>query len=171
MSPSLRRSLPFALGVLLILAAVPAGYLLLLREPPAPVAPVRLVEPGRAPVALRLGELSGAVEVRRGGAWMQARPGELLRVTDAVRTLAGGSALLLGGPSLEVRMTPGCSGKYWRRNSANGRSPMKHMPVLSFFSATASPALRAISRTSLFASSPSGISTSARSAAATACRK
>ncbi|HET9452542.1 MAG TPA: hypothetical protein VFO83_16750 [Aggregicoccus sp.] len=107
MSPSLRRSLPFALGVLLILAALPVAYLLLLREPPPPAAAVPLPALPRAAVELRLGELSGAVEVRRGGVWTQARPGELLRVTDAVRTLAGGSALLVGGPALEVRMTPG----------------------------------------------------------------
>ena len=42
-------------------------------------------------------------------------------------------------------MTPGSSGRYRRRNSANGRSPMKQMPVLSFFSAMASPAARASS--------------------------
>ncbi len=55
---------------------------------------------------------------------------------------------------------PGDAGRYWRRNSANGRSPMKQMPVLSFFSATGRPALRAISRTSDLSRSPSGNSTS-----------
>ncbi|MBF5044225.1 FecR domain-containing protein [Aggregicoccus sp. 17bor-14] len=106
-SASPRRNLRFILGVLLILAALPAGYLLLLREPPPPaVVPPAAVAPPQA-VELRIGELSGAVEVRRGGAWMPARAGELLRVTDAVRTGPGASALLVGGPSLEVKMTPG----------------------------------------------------------------
>jgi hypothetical protein len=107
MSSSSRRSLPFVLGVLLILAALPVGYALLLREPPAPVAPLQPEAPPRQAVELRLGEVRGAVEVRRGGVWSPAQPGAPLRVTDAVRTRAGGSALLVGGPSLEVRMTPG----------------------------------------------------------------
>jgi len=106
MASALRRSLPFALGVLLILAALPAGYLLLLREPPAPVAPAPTAVRPQA-VELRLGELEGLVEVRRGEVWRPAQPGEPLQVSDVVRTRAGATALLVGGPSLEVRMTPG----------------------------------------------------------------
>ncbi len=41
----------------------------------------------------------------------------------------------------------GVSSMYWRRNSRNGRSPMKQMPVLSGLSNTGRPAQRARSRT------------------------
>ena len=57
------------------------------------------------------------------------------------------------------------------RNSANGRSPMKQMPVLSFLSNTGSASSRAMRRTSAFCSEPIGNSVRASACEGIACRK
>ncbi|OJH37045.1 hypothetical protein [Cystobacter ferrugineus] len=118
-SRSRRRRAPFLIGLLAILTALPVGYFLFLHEAPAP-APVSMPAPAPkvstpppAPepprlVELKLQEIRGTVEVRRGGGeWRGASVGEALRASDAVRTLAGSYAVLIGGEAVEVRMEPG----------------------------------------------------------------
>lgn len=110
-----RRSVPFLLGLVAILAALPLGYFLFLHQPPAPPPPPpRVVEaprpaapPEKRPVSLKLEEVRGTVEVRRGGQWRAASVGEALRPSDAVRTLEGSYAVLIGGEAVEVRMEAG----------------------------------------------------------------
>ncbi|PTL85244.1 hypothetical protein [Vitiosangium sp. GDMCC 1.1324] len=114
---SRRRSAPFLLGLVVILAALPLGYFLFLHQPPVPPSPPpppRVVEapppatpPVKRPVHLKLEEIRGTVEVRRGGAWRTASAGESLRPSDAVRTLEGSYAVLIGGEAVEVRMEAG----------------------------------------------------------------
>lgn len=110
-----RRSAPFLLGLVAILAALPLGYFLFLHQPPAPPPPPpRVVEaprpatpPQKGPVSLKLEEVRGTVEVRRGGEWRAASAGEALRPSDTVRTLKGSYAVLIGGEAVEVRMDEG----------------------------------------------------------------
>jgi hypothetical protein len=110
-----RRSAPFLLGLIAILAALPLGYFLFLHQPPAPPPPPpRVVEaprpvapPDKGPVNLKLEEIRGTVEVRRGGQWRAASVGVALRPSDAVRTLEGSYAVLIGGEAVEVRMEAG----------------------------------------------------------------
>ena len=110
------RTAPFLLGLVAILAALPLGYFLFLREPPPPPAPPpppveakRPVEKPaeRAPLALKLEKIEGTVEVRRGGTWRAAVEQESLQASDTVRTRDGSYAILLGGKALEVRMEEG----------------------------------------------------------------
>ncbi|RJS24895.1 hypothetical protein DRW03_07095 [Corallococcus sp. H22C18031201] len=110
-APPTRRPILFLLGLVLILAALPVGWFVFLREPPAPPPPpppppvARPVE--KKPVQLEVGELTGTVEVRHGGgSWEPARPGVALHPSDAVRTLEGGSVVLLGNESVEVHLEP-----------------------------------------------------------------
>lgn len=112
---SRRRSAPFVLGLIAILAALPLGYFLFLHQPPVPSpppphvveAPHPVTPPVKGPVQLKLEEIRGTVQVRRGGEWRTARVGESLRPSDAVRTLEGSYAVLIGGEAVEVRMEAG----------------------------------------------------------------
>ncbi|QRK05562.1 hypothetical protein JQX13_36200 [Archangium violaceum] len=113
---SSRRSAPFLIGLVAILAALPLGYFLFLHQPPAPPPPPppRVVEapgptlpPVKRPESLTLEEIRGTVQVRRGGEWRAASVGEALRPSDAVRTLDGAYAVLIGGEAVEVRMDAG----------------------------------------------------------------
>ncbi|MFL5356242.1 hypothetical protein [Archangium sp.] len=112
---SSRRSAPFLLGLVAILAALPLGYFLFLHQPPAPPPPPpRVVEaphpvapPKKGPVSLKLETVRGTVEVRRGEQWRAASAGEALRPSDTVRTQEGSYAVLIGGEAVEVRMEPG----------------------------------------------------------------
>ncbi len=112
---SRRRSTPFLLGLIAILAALPLGYFLFLHEPPAPppppvveAPPVRPQEEPKRPAELKLEEVSGTVEVRRGaGEWRPVKAGEALRPSDSVRTLHGSYAVVINGEAVEVRMDAG----------------------------------------------------------------
>jgi len=119
---SSRRRAPFLIGLVAILLALPLGYFLFLEPPaattpPPPPAPeVRPDVPAAVPVTpavkrlaeLRLEEVRGTVEVRRGGGeWRGASVGEALRASDTVRTLDGAYAVLIGGEAVEIRMEPG----------------------------------------------------------------
>ncbi|HEX8818282.1 MAG TPA: hypothetical protein VF794_00015 [Archangium sp.] len=108
-----RRSTPFLIGLVAILAALPLGYFLFLHQPPPP-PPRPVVEappappPKKGPVQLTLEEVRGTVEVRHGtGEWRAASAGEALRPSDAVRTRDGSYAVLIGGEAVEVRMEAG----------------------------------------------------------------
>jgi hypothetical protein len=110
-SRKLRRQTPFLLGLALILAALPVGWFVFLREPPPP-PPAPVVKAAAAPeekarpVDLELSEVTGTVEVRHGGEWVPAKAGVRLRPTDAVRTRDGSYAVLIGGEAVQVRMDP-----------------------------------------------------------------
>lgn len=114
-STSSRRSAwPFYALIALILLALPAGYYLFLARPdapPPPPPPPPKVEPvveAPKPVELRLAEVQGTVELRRpDGTWAPASKGDSLKSSDAVRTLDGSVAVLVGGEAWEVRMEPG----------------------------------------------------------------
>jgi len=108
-----RRSTPFLIGLVAILAALPLGYFLFLHQPPSPPPPP-VVEapttppPEKRPVQLDLKEVRGTVEVRRGkGEWRAVSVGEALRPSDAVRTQDGSYAVLIGGEAVEIRMEAG----------------------------------------------------------------
>lgn len=112
-----RRSAPFLIGLIAILAALPLGYFLFLHQPPAPSppstppapeAPPPEAPPEKRPMALKLEEIRGTVEVRRGGGqWRTASVGEALQPSDAVRTREGAYAVIIGGEAVEVRMEAG----------------------------------------------------------------
>lgn len=116
-----RRSAPFILGLLAILAALPLGYSFFLAPPPtpptpppAPVVDIPTPHPTPAPLpapqvpkalSLKLQHFEGTVEVRRGGGeWNTAHPDEDLRTSDAVRTLENSSADLIGGEAVKIHM-------------------------------------------------------------------
>ena len=110
---SRRRQVPFLVGLVLILAALPVGWFVFLRElppptrPPAPVPPVAAATVKKA-VELELSEIEGLVEVRHGaGEWTPATKGMALRATDVVRTGDGAYAVLVNGEAVEVRMAAG----------------------------------------------------------------
>lgn len=112
--PTKRSSLPFALGLVAILAILPLAWWLFLREPPpAPLPPPVPVQAARdaGPAAreLKLAEVSGTVEVRRGldGGWEPAAPGTRLAPSDGVRTTNGSYAVLVGDEYWEVKIEPG----------------------------------------------------------------
>lgn len=107
-----RRQTPFVLGLVLILAALPLGWLAFLREPPPPPPPPAPVaaapEEQPRPAELRLHEVKGSVEVRHGnGEWGPAQVGSALRPSDTVRTSSGSYAVLIGGEAVQVRMESG----------------------------------------------------------------
>ncbi|ADO72577.1 FecR family protein [Stigmatella aurantiaca] len=113
-SQNVRRQAPFLLGLALILAALPIGYFVFLREPPPPPVrvppppPVVEVPPPSKPVQLSLQKVEGTVEVRRGkGAWEVAQPGAALHPSDAVRTQAASSAVIIGDEAVEVLVGAG----------------------------------------------------------------
>ncbi|MCY1303608.1 hypothetical protein D3C84_1142620 [compost metagenome] len=70
-----------------------------------------------------------------------------------------------------VWISPGWAGRYCLRKSVKRRSPMKQMPVESFFFAVARPYFSAIARTAGFSSSPTGNRVRAICSPPTACRK
>jgi hypothetical protein len=109
-----RSSLPFALGLLAILAIIPLAWLLLLREPPPPPLPPippPVIRSDAGPLAreLELADVSGIVEIHRGldGGWEPAAPGAKLSPSDGVRTANGSHAVLVGDEYWEVKMEPG----------------------------------------------------------------
>jgi hypothetical protein len=110
MSPRVR----FALILLAIVAMVPLAWWLFLSEPakPPPLVvppPVAVVDAGPKAVEIRLGEVKGTVQIRRGadGTWQDAKPGDPLLPSDGVRTSDGSYAVLVGGETWEVKMEPG----------------------------------------------------------------
>lgn len=109
-----RSSLPFVLGLVAILAIIPLAWWLFLREPPpAPLtpkpSPVVVADAGPQARELKLAEVSGSVEIRRGldGGWEPAAPGTKLSPSDGVRTANGSYAVLVGDEYWEVKMEPG----------------------------------------------------------------
>src|SRR3954452_12224018 len=110
MSPRTR----FTLLLIAIAAMVPLAWWLFLAEPPpkplvlVPQA-LAVVDAGPRPVEIRLGELNGTVQIRRGldGGWQDAKPGDALLPSDGVRTTDGSYAVLVGGETWEVKMEPG----------------------------------------------------------------
>lgn len=91
--------------MLALLALIPAAYFLFLGKVAPPPPPPPAPPPPPKPLALKLEQLSGAVEIRRGDqAWEKAAVGDALAASDAVRTPEGGSATLVGGDAYEVRM-------------------------------------------------------------------
>ncbi|NTX01910.1 FecR domain-containing protein [Myxococcus sp. CA040A] len=109
-----RRQTPFFVGLALILAALPLGWFIFLREPPPPPPPpAPPVVSAPAPVVpkameLELTEVTGTVEVKEGdGTWRTASVGMALRRHDKVRTNDGSYAVLIGGEAVEFRMDPG----------------------------------------------------------------
>lgn len=108
-----RRQTPFLVGLLLILAALPAGWFIFLRQPPPPPPPPApvVVAPApeeKKPLELEITEVSGTVEVLHSdGTWRAATVGTALRQNEKVRTQDGSYAMLIGGEAVEVRMDPG----------------------------------------------------------------
>lgn len=99
--------------VALILLALPAGWYLFLSRPelppPPPPPPVAVTAPEVAqPVELKVSQVEGTVEVRRAdGTWTPVSEGASLQRSDAVRTLDGSVAVLVGGEAYEIRMEAG----------------------------------------------------------------
>lgn len=111
MSTDRRGSRSFYVLVALILLALPVGWFVFLSRPELPPAPppppVPVVEAPKA-VELKIAEVQGTVEVRQpDGTWAAVEQGASLKDSDAVRTLDGSVAVLVGGESWEVRMEPG----------------------------------------------------------------
>ena len=108
-----RRQAPFLVGLLLILAALPAGWFIFLREPPPPPPPpappvVQQASAEQKPLQLEITEVSGTVEVLHSdGTWREATAGTPLRQNEKVRTQDGSYAMIIGGEAVEVRMDPG----------------------------------------------------------------
>lgn len=119
-----RANRTFIVLTLATLALVPLGYVLLLRDAPiekpilprAPLRPVALavpaaivppVDPARALDDLRLTEVTGKVEVRRGAGTFEAvSVGAILRPDDALR-VGDGRAKLAAGGFYELDAEPG----------------------------------------------------------------
>lgn len=102
------------IGLVLILLSVPAAWWLFLREepppPPPPPKPAAVVpDAGKKAAELKLGEVQGTVEIRKGvdGGWVSAKQGDLLSPNDGVRTKDGSYAVVVGGELWEVRMESG----------------------------------------------------------------
>lgn len=108
-----RRQAPFLVGLVLILAALPVGWFVFLRQPPPPPPPppepVVVAAPAeKKPLELEITEVSGTVEVLgTNGDWHAAKVGTALRRNEKVRTQDGSYAMLIGGEAVEVRMDPG----------------------------------------------------------------
>ncbi|AKQ65541.1 hypothetical protein A176_002453 [Myxococcus hansupus] len=107
-----RRQAPFLIGLVLILAALPVGWFVFLRQPPPPPPPPVAPPVAAAPVAprqlqLELTQVSGKVEVwNTDGSWREASVGMALRQDERVRTDDGSYAKLIGGESVEVNIDP-----------------------------------------------------------------
>ena len=105
----------FAALLIAIAAMVPLAWWLFLSEPASqpPLVkvqpPLQVVDAGARPVEIRLGELTGSVQIRHGldGGWQDAKPGDALLPSDGVRTTDGSYAVLVGGETWEVKMEPG----------------------------------------------------------------
>ncbi len=105
----------FVIALGLIVALVPLGWWLFLSEPPPPPVPVAVEPPpevrdaGPRRLAVTLGEVTGAVELRRGAdaGWEPAKAGDVLSPSDGVRTGDGSSAVLVGEASWDVKLEPG----------------------------------------------------------------
>jgi hypothetical protein len=108
MEPRPRKSSwPFYLAVVALLAIVPAAYFGFLAQPPLPPPPPPVEAPPKLET-LQLGAIEGDVTIRRaGGDWAPAEEGAPLSSQDAVRTGAGGSAVLRGGDHYEVKLEGG----------------------------------------------------------------
>jgi hypothetical protein len=96
-----QRQVRFILGLVLILAALPLGYFLFLRQPPPPPPPPEPKLPPvtekapEAPVVMQIKDLSGSVEVRRAdGTWEELKPKMTLHASDSLRTKDGSSAVI-----------------------------------------------------------------------------
>lgn len=105
----------FVMMAVAIVAAVPASYWFFLRgseavvvTPPLAVLATSPDAGALLPVELRLGSISGHVQVRHGDAgWQDADGGEVLATNDGVRTDDGSYALLIGGEFWDVKMESG----------------------------------------------------------------
>ncbi len=111
-----KSSLPFLAGLLAIALVVPLGwFLFFLRDapppPPPPPPPVAkpVVDAGPKQTQVRLAEVHGTVQVRRGGTgeWVDLKEGDVLGTSDGVRTADGSYAVMVGGEFWEVKMEPG----------------------------------------------------------------
>ena len=110
-----RRQTSFLVGLVLILAALPVGWFVFLRQPPPPPPPapppaaaVTAAPAAKKPLELEITEVSGTVEVLHSdGTWRAATVGTALRRNEKVRTQDGSYAMLIGGEAVEVRMDPG----------------------------------------------------------------
>lgn len=113
-TPPPGRQARFILGLVLILAALPLGYFLFLRQPPPPPAPPPAPAPPPVaekpldkPVQMPINELSGAVEVRRAdGTWEELKPGMVLHASDSLRT-KGGSSAAITSDKVRLELEPG----------------------------------------------------------------
>jgi hypothetical protein len=112
----IKRQAPFILGLVVILAALPLGYFLFLRETPPPPPVVEPVKPPpvveapepKKPVQLEINEVRGTVEIKRkDGTWVAVEKGATLGAADAVRTLNGAYAVIIGGEAVKIEMEPG----------------------------------------------------------------
>lgn len=97
-----------------IAAMVPLAWWLFLADPqkPLPLVPpvvAGVIDAGPRAVEIKLGELTGTVQIRHGldGGWQDAKPGDALLPSDGVRTTDGSYAVLVGGETWEVKMEPG----------------------------------------------------------------
>jgi hypothetical protein len=107
-----RRQTSFLVGLVLILAALPVGWFVFLRQPPPappPPPPAAVTAPAeKKPLVLEITEVSGTVEVLGAdGNWNPAKVGTALRRNEKVRTRDGSYAMLIGGEAVEVRMDAG----------------------------------------------------------------
>ncbi|MGQ0507179.1 MAG: FecR domain-containing protein [Myxococcaceae bacterium] len=101
----------FWIAIAAVLAAIPAAYFYFFERAPPPVTsrPTTTETEASAakPLTLKLGEISGDVQIKRPGAeWQAATPGEALGADATVRTGDGSSAVLLGAEAYEVRLEP-----------------------------------------------------------------
>ena len=110
MSPRIR----FTLLLIAIVAMVPLAWWLFLSDPPVgpplvSVPPPVVIDAGPRVVEIKLGEVTGTVQIRRGldGGWQDAKAGDPLLPSDGVRTTDGSYAVLVGGETWEVKMEPG----------------------------------------------------------------
>ncbi len=104
----------FTLILIAIAAMVPLAWWLFLSDPPEPprvvmLPPPAVIDAGLRPTEVRLGELTGSVQIRHGldGGWQDAKPGDTLNPSDGVRTTDGSYAVLVGGETWQVKMEPG----------------------------------------------------------------
>ncbi len=108
-----RKSWPFYLLVVLIVAALPVGWYVFLARPspvplPPPPPPAPEIVEAPQPVNVLLDELEGTVELRSpDGTWRAVTRGDALRSADVIRTGERSSAVLAGSDAWEVRMASG----------------------------------------------------------------